>query len=89
MREQGRCAGCQETGELKRIVAHVMTCAKWALLYRSDPAAALPPAQEYERWAAEERPAEQRADLDRRVADTQGRRAASVARFTKADPLED
>jgi hypothetical protein len=89
VREQGRCPGCQETGELKKIVFHVMTCLKWAALYRADPAAALAPAQEYERWATEERAGERAADLARRVSDTQGRRAASVARFTVRDPLED
>lgn len=66
-----------------------MTCAKWAALYRADPDAALSPAAEQERWVREERAGEHRADLARRVADTQGRRAASVARFKKPDPLED
>lgn len=89
MREQGRCAGCQESGALKRVEQHVMTCEKWAALYRADPAAALTPAQEQERWAREERAGEHKADLDRRVSDTQGRRAASVARFKVKDPLED
>lgn len=89
MREQGRCAGCQESGPLRAIEYHVMKCEKWAALYRADPAAALAPAQEQERWAREERAAEHKADLDRRVADTQGRRAASVARFKTTDPLED
>jgi hypothetical protein len=74
---------------LKAVEQHVMSCAEWAALYRADPDAALAPAQEQERWAREERAGEHRADLDRRVADTQGRRAASVARFSKADPLED
>jgi hypothetical protein len=89
VREQGRCAGCQETGPLKAVEHHVLTCAKWAALYRADPAAVLAPAQEHERWAREERPAEHRADLDRRVSDTQARRRASVARFATVDPLED
>ena len=89
MRERGRCAGCQETGELRKIDHHVLTCAKWAALYRADPAAALMPAQEHERWAREERPGEHQADLARRVSDTQARRRASVARFRTADPLED
>jgi hypothetical protein len=89
VREQGRCAGCQESGELKRIDHHVLTCAKWAALYRADPAAALMPAQEHERWVREERAAEHRADLAGRVADTQARRRASVARFATVDPLED
>lgn len=89
MREQGRCAGCREAGELKAVAHHVLTCAKWAALYRADPAAALAPAQEHERWVRDERAGEHKADLDRRVADTQGRRAASVARFKVEDPLED
>lgn len=89
MREQGRCAGCQETGPLKRVVSHVMMCGKWAALYRADPASALMPAQEHARWVREERDGEHRADLERRVSDTQGRRAASVARFKVRDPLED
>jgi hypothetical protein len=74
---------------LKKIEQHVMSCAKWAALYRADPSAALTPAQEQERWVREERAGEHKADLDRRVSDTQDRRAASVARFSKADPLED
>jgi hypothetical protein len=89
MREQGRCAGCQECGELKRVTLHVMTCARWAALYRGNPAAALGPAEELERWTREDRGGERAADLARRVSDTQGRRAASVARFTVRDPLED
>jgi hypothetical protein len=89
VREQGRCAGCQETGPLKKIAFHVLTCAKWAALYRADPGAALAPAQEHARWARDERPAEHQADLEHRISDTQVRRAASVARFKKADPLED
>jgi len=66
-----------------------MTCAKWAALYRSDPDAALMPAEEYARWAREERGGEHRADLQRRVSDTQAQRAASVARFKVKDLLED
>lgn len=89
MSAQGRCAGCQETGELKRIAWHVTLCPKWAQLYRDDPAAVLDPAAEYERWHREERGAERRADLERRIADTQASRAASVDRFRVRDPLED
>lgn len=89
MRAQGRCAGCQEAGELRAIEHHVMQCAKWAALYRADPDAALSPAAEQERWVREERAGEHAADLAGRVADTQARRRASVARFRKADPLED
>lgn len=89
MREQGRCAGCRENGELKAVLWHVLSCEKWAALYRADPAAALPPAAEYARWRSEEKAAEHGAGLRQRIADTQDRRAASVARFQQADPLED
>jgi hypothetical protein len=89
VREQGRCAGCQETGPLKKIIAHVMLCPRWAALYREDPAAALMPAQEHARWASADRAAENRAGLESRISDTQARRAASVARFKTVDPLED
>ena len=87
MREQGRCAGCAENGELKQVAWHVLSCEKWAALYRGDPAAALPPAQEYARWREQDRADEHAAALRGRIDDTQGRRAASVARFQKADPL--
>lgn len=89
MREQGRCAGCKENGELKRVAWHVLSCEKWAAVYRSSPAAALAPAQEYARWREQERAAEHAAGLQARIADTQARRVASVARFSKADPLGD
>jgi hypothetical protein len=88
VREQGRCAGCQETGELKRIDWHALSCAKLAQLYREDPERALAPAQEYARWRREERAEEHAEDLARRVADTQGMRRRSVARFEEPDPLE-
>jgi hypothetical protein len=89
MSARGRCSGCQETGELKRITWHVLSCLKWAALYQRDPDAALPPSVEFERWQREERAAEHQRDLERRVADTQAQQRASVARFTVADPLED
>lgn len=89
MREQGRCAGCRENGELKQVAWHVLSCEKWAALYRKAPAAALGPAAEYLRWRSEDRAAEHAAGLRQRISDTQDRRAASVARFRKADPLED
>jgi hypothetical protein len=86
---QGRCAGCQETGELKAVSWHVTACPKWAALYRADPAAALGPAQEFDRWADQERPGARADDLAGRVSDTQKMRRASIARFKVADPLED
>jgi hypothetical protein len=67
----------------------VLSCPDWAALYRSKPEAALGPAEEYARWCREERAGEHQEDLQRRIADTQGQRAASVARFKVRDPLED
>lgn len=89
MRDQGRCAGCKKTGPLKPISAHVITCADWAALYRENPGAALSAAEEFARWSREERQAEHAAGLALRIADTEGRRALSVARFKVKDPLED
>lgn len=89
MRAQGRCAGCHAQDELKAAEWHVLCCEKWAALYRSDPAAALSPAEEYDRWRREDRSGERAADLQRRVVDTQAERAASVARFASVDPLGD
>lgn len=89
MRAQGRCAGCQETGPLNLIIWHLTGCASWAALYRKDPAAALGAAEEFARWRDEDRKDERRADLQERVADTEARRRASIARFTVKDPLED
>jgi hypothetical protein len=89
MSSQGRCAGCGETGPLKAVVLHVLTCQDWARLYRDDPGRALMPAEEYARWYAEDRAGEKSADLQRRVDDTVQRRAAMSARFTARDPLED
>jgi hypothetical protein len=77
MREYGRCAGCQMTDDLKKVAWHVLG------------ERALPPGQEYARWRREEGAEERAADLAGRVADTLTARAASVARFTVTDPLED
>jgi len=89
MRAQGRCAGCQETGPLNLISWHLTVCPDWAALYRKDPAAVLGAAEEFARWRDEDRKDERRADLRERVADTEAKRAASIARFRVKDPLED
>ena len=89
MREYGRCAGCLLTGDLKKVAWHVLGCADFARLYREHRERALPPALEHARWRREEGADARAADLAGRVADTLSARAASVARFTVADPLED
>lgn len=68
---------------------HVVACPDWASLYRKDPAAALEPAEEYDRWVREDQQREKQADLDRRVADTLDRRASMLGRFRTVDILED
>lgn len=78
-----------ETGPLRDLIVHVVGCPDWAALYRKDPAAALEPAEEYDRWAREDQRREKQADLDRRVADTLDRRASMLQRFRTADILED
>ena len=48
---RGRCAGCGRTGPHKAVLVHVLQpCPDWVALYRRDPAAALDPGTEYERW---------------------------------------
>jgi len=89
VRAQGRCAGCLRTGPLSLIVQHLLVCSDWAALYRKDPAAVLGAAEEFARWRDEDRKDERRADLQGRVADTEARRAQSIARFRVKDPLED
>lgn len=89
MSAQGRCAGCQETGDLKAVEWHVWSCPDWAALARKDPAAALRPAEEYARWRLQDAAAEHAADLAGRVADTVTQRRRSIDRFKVPDPLED
>lgn len=89
MSAQGRCAGDGRTGELREIAWHVTTCPQWAALFLQDPDAALGPVEEYDRWRAQEAAGEHAQDLAGRVADTVAQRAKSVARFKRADPLED
>lgn len=89
MRAQGRCAGCGKTGPQAEVDWHVLVCQAYAVLYRRDPAAALAPAAEYARWREQDKAAERRAGLARRVADTVAQRASSVTRYRGRRLLED
>lgn len=89
MSAPGRCAGCGETGPVKAVSFHLLGCAAWATLYVKDRAAALGASEEHARWLVQDAPAAHAADLAGRVADTQDRRRASIARFRVDDPLED
>ena len=86
---KGRCAGCEETGDLLAIREHILSCAKWAALYRSDPVCALSAEDEHARWVREDRDTEREARRAQAMADTDDRKAKSVQRFKVADPLED
>lgn len=83
---QGMCAGCRETGPVKAVERHVVSCPRWAALYQQGKSP-LYPAGEYARYLAEDRDAEHAADLAERVDDTVRRRLGSVARFEEADLL--
>lgn len=86
---QGRCAGCegpQANGPLREVIAHIVSCDGFALLYQRGERP-LEPAQEYARWLAEDRDAEHARDLARRVDDTVRRRDLSADRFAADDLL--
>jgi hypothetical protein len=87
----GRCAGCGAVlrGTEKANRAHVLSCERWAELYRQDPARALEPEEEHARYQEQDRPAEREARLAALMADTAGRRRQSLDRFRRRDPLED
>ena len=86
---RGRCAGCGETADLSATRRHIVSCSKWAALYQRDPAHALSPEDEYERWVREDRDGERETRRTQAMADTDDRKAQSVQRFKVRDPLED
>lgn len=91
----GRCAGCERTGPATKIAVHILSCPRYAALYRQDPARCLDPAGEYERHRRDENTAETHArDRDKRLADkyavTASAAAEQAARFVKPrDILDD
>jgi hypothetical protein len=89
MPAQGRCEGCGTNGELKAVRSHIVSCRRWAALFRSDRAAALPPDAAYARWHATGRLEERDARVERQVSDTLAQRAAMHERFASEDVLED
>jgi hypothetical protein len=77
----GRCAGCGSTGPDKNLRAHVRSCSDFAELYRRDPALAMDPVPEYQRWQRDSRPAERVAGRHAAIDDEEARRAAMHRRF--------
>jgi len=51
----GRCAGCGKTSGSARVInAHVLECPEYKELYKTNPAAALSPQAEQQRWLTED-----------------------------------
>jgi hypothetical protein len=86
---RGRCAGCGQTGLLKAVNAHIVTCSQWAVLYKQDREAVLEPADELVRWEQQDKDGERAARVQERITQTDERRAVMMDRFTARDPLED
>lgn len=89
MSARGRCAGCQETGPLRKMERHVSQCEQWALLYREGKHP-LDPAAEQARWESEDKAAERAAQVEKSIAEVDAYRAAQAERFKRPrDILED
>jgi hypothetical protein len=82
----GRCAGCGLTNpSCKTVDKHVMTCPEYLTLYRTEPARALKPTDEYVRWKANEGSADNLADAkdEARTERIAGLRANDKARLER------
>ena len=86
---KGRCAGCGYTDSARKVSLHIMTpCPRWVALWAEDPALALDPEAEYERWAREDRQAEKDQAREEKVAATNAARDAMADRFATRNILE-
>jgi hypothetical protein len=93
---KGRCAGCGKTDSSCKVMdSHVVTCPDFIRVYRENPAKALNPREEFDRWNAEENSPEARAEakdlrLTARFAALDQRRMEQSERWQKPkDPLDD
>jgi hypothetical protein len=78
----GRCAGCGRTDKNADVVReHTRQCPQYAAVYAADPALALDPADEFARWAAEDRPEVRAARKSAAVAEADRRRAEQANRW--------
>lgn len=90
----GRCSGCGRTGSLRKISQHVVDCIDYQELFERDPAKALDPAVEHERFRAEECNPEARAHqrgerLQPRFAEINRQQSASAARWATPPDILD
>lgn len=83
---KGRCAGCQATGTLSRIEAHIVDCPAWLALDRAA-GHDLSPAAEHERWTEHGRADERAARRTAVIQENQGRRQKAAGRFSRSRDL--
>jgi hypothetical protein len=93
---QGRCAGCGKSdSSAKALNKHIMSCPQYVALFQKDPARALTPEAEYERWQAEDnnpeaREAAREARISVRIAESVVKQGNQHTRWaTPPDILDD
>lgn len=86
---RGRCPGCGEMGSGGAVAVHMVTCRKFAQLYREHPERCMPPEQEYQRWLAEDKAGETEERIAAKVAAGAEQRSAMADRFRTPNILED
>lgn len=57
----GRCAGCGQTGSVRRVRLHILDCTSYIELFQRDPGLALTPEAELSRFRREDDTPEARA----------------------------
>jgi hypothetical protein len=90
MTDAARCAGCGKRDKSVQVIAeHTRYCPDYHSLFARDPAAAIEPAAEYRRWAAEDRAGERAQHREDVIAEADGRREAQREMLSAPDILED
>lgn len=85
-----RCGGCGKTDKSAAVIMeHIRYCPDYAALFARDPAAALDPVSEYQRWAAEDRADERAAHREDAIATADVRRDEQRSTLSAPDILED
>lgn len=84
----GRCSGCGRIGSLRKINQHVIDCSQYIELFVSAPLRCLAPAEEYQRYQAQEHSAVAKAEhrgarLAARFAEINRHQAAATVRWQR------
>lgn len=90
----GRCAGCGQIGPPRRINQHLLACAQFKLLFRTDRSRALDAESEYARYRAQNTPEHRAERRDERLTVLFAAQDEAIGRqqqrwATPADILED